>query len=58
METLQQHINREHGCSPLAYSKTKGYAKQQVNTMLRHGGYWMHDNKLFILRRDFDNNEK
>ena len=54
METLQENIDRKHEGSPKLYADDKGYAKQQVNEMLRHGGYWMHKNRLFIMRRDFN----
>ncbi len=54
MESLQENINSEHGGSPTRYALTKCVSKQQVNEWLRHGGYYMHDNKLFLMRRDFN----
>lgn len=54
IETLQQNIDSEHGGSPTRYAESNNVAKQQVNEWLRHGGYYMHDNKLFLLRKDFN----
>ncbi len=58
METLKSYIRREHGGSPTRYAESNNVAKQQVNEWLRHGGYYMNDNKLFLLRRDFNKHDE
>ncbi len=54
MEKLKQHIESHHHGSQQEYATNHGINKQQVNEWIKHGGYYMHENKLFLIRKDFN----
>jgi len=54
IKTLKDYIESQYNGSPSLFAKTKGIAKQQVNEWLKHGGYYIESNRLFLLRKDFN----
>lgn len=58
MVTLQQYIYTECDGKKVKFAEKAGRKKQQVNTMLEHGGYYVHKGSLYIKRIDLNEGDK
>ena len=56
MQTLKEYIESRYKGSQVAFAKAqkKPTSKQQVNEWIRHGEYYVANNKLFIYKRDLN----